>query len=146
MLKGDQRLVLRLLHRGGDVHLILYVIIISCVASLDKGPAFDTLGLTRVLSILEYLLLLLLRAIEILILLDVLLDSIAGRRHVQSSTTNLVPVNILEERVAFDLACASSPSAQPLAWVAIEQVYDEVLGLLRHADWQLEHTTLYVVE
>ena len=48
--------------------------------------------------------------------------------------------------MALDLAGTPSTSSQALTRVAVEQVHDQVLGLLRHANGQLEHAALDVVE
>lgn len=48
--------------------------------------------------------------------------------------------------MALDLVSATRSGTQTLAWVPVEQVDDQVLGLLRHAYGQLEHASLNVIE
>ena len=92
------------------------------------------------------MLLLLLSAVEVLVLLRVLWDCVTGRGHLKAPTTNIVPVDILEKGVTLNFSSSTCACTKPLAWVAVEQMHDQILGLLRHAHGQLEHATLYVVE
>ena len=117
------------------------------VVSVHEGPALDPAVLRRVrVLVFEYLFLLLFRAVKRLVLLFKLMVSVPGWGHVKAARPHDVPVDICEERVTLYLYCTTSPCAESLARVAIEEMDDEVFGLLRHADWELEDSPLNVVE
>lgn len=103
------------------------------IVTLYERPAFHALSLARVMGILEDLLFLLLRAVEVFVLLPVLWDRVARRRHFKASTADFVPINVLKERVAFDISGSTNSCTKALAWVAVEKVHNQVLGLLGHA-------------
>jgi hypothetical protein len=98
------------------------------------------------INVLEYLALLLFCAAEAKVLVLVLLHRRLGFRHGQFALPYCVPVNFCEELVPLDLVSAFGAGAQTAAWVTVQQVYNQVLGLKRHADGQLEDTALDIVE
>ena len=48
--------------------------------------------------------------------------------------------------MGLDLGGAARSSSETLAWIPVQEVHYQVLGLLGHADGQLQHATLDVVE
>ena len=120
----------------------------SVVVTVNERPALHACGPTHVRSLVvfENLPLLLLRAVECLILLFELGIGVARRGHLEVPVLNYVPVDVGEEGVELDLSGSSCTRSKTFAGVAVEQMHDQVFGLLRHAYWQLEDTTLDVVE
>ena len=98
------------------------------------------------MRVLKDLLLLIFSAVEVLVLLSVLRDSVTRRGHFQAAAANIIPVDILEEGMALDFTSSTSTCTKTLAWITVEEMYNQVFRFLRHAHGQLEHATLYVVE
>ena len=131
-----------------DLALAKEHILHGWLIALHERPAFDSLSAACILRlrVLKYLPLLLLSAIERLILAFKLLAGVAWGRHGNAPRQNLIPVDVLEERVTLDFVGASSTGTKALTRVAVKQVDNQVLSLLRHADGQLEYAALDIVK
>ena len=122
-----------------DVHLFVKSFLLQAIIAVHKRPSLDALWFSLFLcrNILEYLLLLLFRAIKRFILLFKLSDCMAWVRHIQAARSDLLPVYISKEWMPLYLDSTFSTCAQSLARVAIQQVHNQVLSLLWHAHWEL---------
>lgn len=96
--------------------------------------------------IFENLALLFFSAAKVFVLFLVKVICTARSRHPNSALLNVVPVDILKEPVLFDLRGTASTCTKTLAWVSVEQVDNQVFGLLGHAHGEFEHATLDIVE
>ena len=75
-----------------------------------------------------------------------LLTCVTWGWHGDSARQDLIPVNVLEEWVAFYFIRTAGSCAKALAWVAVQQMNNQVLSLLRHADWEFKHAALDIIE
>ena len=123
-------------------------LLVGLVDAVDEGPALDPLALAGVhcLRVLEDLLLLRLCAVEVLVVLLEVTVCRLGGRHAQAAALHHLPVDVAEKRMHLDFRRAARPGAQALAGVSIQQVDDQVLGLVAHADGQLKHASLNIIE
>ena len=120
----------------------------AVVGAINEGPTLDLLVFTVLLSlyVLEDLTLLLFSAVKGLVLLLELHVGVAWSGHLKPAGLHDVPFDILKEGMCLDLGGAARSSSETLAWIPVQEVHYQVLGLLGHADGQLQYATLDVVE
>ena len=121
---------------------------VALVVHVYEGPALNALSplVFSNLNVLKYLTLLLLGAAEVL---ELLLEPIVGHLrflNLQLSLTDKRPINLGKERMPFDLQSSFNSCSETFAWVPVEEVDDQVLCLDRHAHWEFQNSSLYVMK